>query len=143
MANGKVLLVDDNQEFLEILSERIANKGLQVDTATTGPEAVKKAEEESYDAIILDLVMPGMDGIEVLKKMKADHPEHQVILMTGHGSVKKGVEAVKLGALDFLEKPADISELMEKISEAKAKKALIVEKQHEEKIRDILFSKSW
>ncbi|MBU2488284.1 MAG: response regulator [Proteobacteria bacterium] len=143
MSNGKVLLVDDNAEFLEILSERIHNKGLDVETATSGPEALDKARDSSYDAIILDLVMPQMDGIETLKALRERNPELQVILMTGHGTVQKGVEAVKLGAMDFLEKPADIKELMEKITEAKAKKALIVQKQHEERIKEILFTKGW
>ncbi len=143
MANGKILLVDDNTEFLEVMSERIEHKGLEVETATSGPEALKKARETSYDAIVLDLVMPQMDGIETLKALREKNPELQVILMTGHGTVQKGVEAVKMGAMDFLEKPANLQELMEKIKEAKGKKALIVQKQHEERIKEILFTKGW
>jgi FixJ family two-component response regulator len=87
--------------------------------------------------------MPGMDGIDTLKSLREERPELQVILMTGHGSVQKGVEAVKLGALDFLEKPADIAELMEKIEKAKAEKMLIVDSRRADKIKNILFTKGW
>jgi DNA-binding NtrC family response regulator len=143
MNQGKVLLVDDNKEFLDVLSERITSKGLDVETATSGPEALGKPNLSGYDAIILDLVMPEMDGIETLRKIREANPELQVILMTGYGSVQKGVEAVKLGALDFLEKPADIKDILAKITEAKAKKAVIVQKNNEDKIKDILFTKGW
>lgn len=143
MQEGKILLVDDNKDFLDILSERINTKGLDVETAQSGPEALNKIKDQSYDAIILDLVMPEMDGIETLKKLLSERPELQVILMTGHASLEKGIEAVKLGAMDFLEKPADIQSLMAKIQEAKAKKVAIVEKKHEEKIRNILTTKGW
>lgn len=143
MSQGKVLLVDDNEDFLEILSERITSKGLSVETVESGTDALNKSDLSEYDAIILDLVMPEMDGIETLKKILETNPEVQVILMTGHASLEKGIEAVKLGAMDFLEKPADINSLMEKIHEAKAKKMLVVEKKSEEKIRKILFTKGW
>ncbi|MEW5733733.1 MAG: response regulator [Thermodesulfobacteriota bacterium] len=143
MAKGKVLLVDDNKDFLDVLSTRMEDKGLSVETAVSGPEAIKKTQEDSYDAIILDMVMPEMDGIETLERMLAKNPELQVILLTGHASLEKGIEAVKMGALDFLEKPADIKALMTKIQEAKAKKALIVEKRSAKRIHDILGTKGW
>lgn len=143
MAQGKVLLVDDNQDFLEILSTRMKDKGLSVETAVSGPEALNKSKGEAYDAIILDMVMPEMDGIETLERMLSINPDLQVILLTGHASLEKGIEAVKMGALDFLEKPADIKALMAKIKEAQAKKALIVEKRSAERIHDILGTKSW
>ncbi|ACL04626.1 MULTISPECIES: response regulator [Desulfatibacillum] len=143
MSQGKVLLVDDNEDFLDILSERITSKGLEVETAESGTAALANPSLGSYDAVILDLVMPGMDGIETLKKMLAANPELQVILMTGHASLEKGIEAVKLGAMDFLEKPAEIQSLMEKIKEAQAKKMLLVEKKNEDKIREIVFTKGW
>ena len=143
MAEAKVLLVDDEQEFTEVLSERMKSRGLTVDSATSGGEALDKIKESNYDAIILDLAMPGMDGIETLKKLLKQNPDLQVILLTGHATVDKSVEAVKLGAKDFLEKPADIDKLMAKIKEAKSERMLIVEKKMEEEIQNILKSKGW
>ena len=139
----KVLLVDDEVEFLDTLSERMRTRGMEVATANTGIEALQKVEKEAYDVIILDLMMPGVDGLEALKILKAKRPELQVILLTGHATVEKGIEAMKLGAMDFLEKPADLSLLTEKIKKAQAKKMLIVEKQNEDKIKKILEEKGW
>ncbi|RJP17507.1 MAG: response regulator [Candidatus Abyssobacteria bacterium SURF_5] len=143
MANEKVLLVDDEQEFTQTLSERMESRGLQVVTAENGPTALRKAEEESFDAIILDIMMPGMDGIETLRRLREINPKLQVIMLTGHATVKTGIEATKLGALDFLEKPADIKQLLEKIDQAKTNKMLLVEEENEEKIKKILKSKGW
>jgi len=143
MANERVLLVDDEEEFTQVLSERMEARGVGVDTAANGPEALEKAKAAPYDAIILDLAMPGMDGIETLKRLLGANPELQVILLTGHGTVQKGVEAVKLGAVDFLEKPAEIDKLLEKIHQAQATRMLLVEERAEEKIKDILKSKGW
>jgi DNA-binding NtrC family response regulator len=139
----KVLLVDDEVDFLDTLSERMRTRGMEVSTSSSGAEALKKVEQESYDVIILDLMMPGVDGLEALKILKEKRPELQVILLTGHASVEKGIEAMKLGAMDFLEKPADLSQLTEKIKKAQAKKMLIVEKQTEEKIKKLLEEKGW
>lgn len=143
MTKEKVLLVDDESEFTQLLSERMETRGLSVETAASGPEALKKIKESSYDAIILDLFMPGMDGIETLRCLLEEKPELQVILLTGKATLQKSVEAMKLGAMDFLEKPADIKKLIEKIQKAKANKMVIVEKKMEEKIKDILRGKSW
>jgi len=139
----KVLLVDDEVDFLDTLSERMRTRGMEVSTANTGIEALQKVEKEAYDVIILDLQMPGVDGLEALKVLKAKRPELQVILLTGHATVEKGIEAMKLGVMDFLEKPADLSQLTEKIKKAQAKKMLIVEKQNEDKIKKILEEKGW
>jgi FixJ family two-component response regulator len=84
-----------------------------------------------------------MDGLEVLKNLKAKRPELQVILLTGHGTIEKGVEAMRLGAMDFVEKPADLDALTEKIKKAQARKMILVERKVEEKLRDILTSKGW
>ncbi|MCK5312109.1 MAG: response regulator [Desulfobacteraceae bacterium] len=134
----KVLLVDDEKEFLEIMSERMEARGMKVTTAETAEQALALIEKESFDAIVMDFQMPGMDGMEALKAIKGDRPELQIILLTGYATVEKTVEAMKVGATDFLEKPADIEALSEKIKKAKAEKMLIVEKQTEEKIKDIL-----
>jgi DNA-binding NtrC family response regulator len=134
----KVLLVDDEKEFLEIMSERMKARDMDVTTATSARQALEIIEKESFDAIILDFQMPGMDGMDALKAIKAKKPELQIILLTGYATVEKSVEAMKIGATDFIEKPADLEVLAEKIKKAKAKKMLIVEKQTEDKVKDIL-----
>ena len=132
----KVLLVDDEADFLSIMSERMKARGMDVFTTASAKEAIQLAEAESFDAIILDLQMPEMDGLEVLKALKAKKPELQVILLTGHATVEKGVEAMKLGAMDLMEKPADLKTLAEKIKKAQAKKLILVEKQTKEKMNE-------
>jgi DNA-binding NtrC family response regulator len=143
MPTEKVLLVDDEPEFVQVLSQRMESRGVGVDTAASGREALEKVRGRSYDAIILDLAMPEMDGIETLKRLLEDNPDLQVVLLTGYATLEKGVEAIKLGAMDFLEKPAEIQELMEKIRKAQANRMLIVEKRAEEKIKSILQTKGW
>jgi len=143
MAGEKVLLVDDDSEFTDVLSERMATRGLKVDTAANGLDAIKKVSESSYDAIVLDLAMPELDGIETLKILLNKQPELQVILLTGHATVEKGVEAVRLGAIDFLEKPADLTQLLEKIKKARNQKMLLVENKIEDEITKILRDKGW
>ena len=139
----KVLLIDDEKDFLEVMSERMQNRDIDVTTASSARDALALVEKESYDAIILDLQMPEMDGLQALERLKAINPDLQVILLTGHATVEKGVQAMKLGATDVLEKPADIQTLTEKIRKAHARKIILVEKENEAKIRAILGSKAW
>jgi DNA-binding NtrC family response regulator len=139
----KVLLIDDEQDFLSVMSERMESRDMRVTTATSAKEALEQVEKESFDAVILDLMMPEMDGLETLKILKKKNPELQVILLTGHATVEKGIEAMKLGAMDLVEKPADLTTLTEKIKKAQAQKMIIVEKQNEERIKKIISSKSW
>ena len=139
----KVLIVDDEHDFVSILSKRLRTHGWEPDTAAGGKEALEKAAANDYTAIILDLKMPGLDGIETLKRLKKINSGLQIILLTGHGSIREGVDAMKHGALDFLEKPADFSELLEKIREAKAQRMLLVDKNVEVKITEILKNKPW
>ena len=134
----KVLLVDDEEDFLEVMSERMKARGMQVETCTSAEAAIEKIKTEAFDAIILDFMMPGIDGMHALKEIKAKRPEAQIILLTGHATVEKGVEAMKLGATDFLEKPADIEALEKKIKDASARRMLIVERQAEDRIKDTL-----
>jgi len=134
----KVLLVDDEKEFLEIMSERMKARDMEVTTVTSARQALEIIEKESFDAIILDFQMPGMDGMDALKAIKAKKPELQIILLTGYATVEKSVEAMKIGATDFIEKPVDLEVLAEKIKSAKAEKMLIVEKQTEGKVKNIL-----
>lgn len=141
--HAKVLLVDDEEEFLKTLSQRLEMRGLKVTGATRGEVAVDLADKQNFDAIVIDLAMPGMDGLETLKKIKESHPEAEIIMLSGQGSVKTSIEAMKLGAEDFLEKPVDMKELLSKIHEMKNKRILILEKQSMEEIEKIMKSKSW
>ena len=138
-----ILLVDDEEQFLKVLSKRLEGRGMKVDTSTSGEDALNRVHGKEFDAIILDLAMPGMSGIETLKRIRSENPDVQIIMLTGHGTVEKGIEAMKAGAVDFLEKPADLNKIMEKISEAKRKRIILFEKKHEEHIKEILKSKGW
>ena len=139
----KILLVDDEVEFLETLAERMRNRDMDVSTTTSPSEALDRITKESFDAIVLDFQMPEMDGLALLKLAREKCPDLQVILLTGHATVDKGIEAMKLGAMDFLEKPADIENLVKKIKKAQAKKLILVEKKTEEKIEKIIREKGW
>lgn len=139
----KILLIDDEVDFLSAMSERMKARDMQVTTASSAKEGLEKVAAGSFDAVILDLAMPEMDGIETLRILKEKNPDLQVILLTGHATIKQGIEAMKLGAMDLLEKPADINALTEKIKTAQAKKMLIVEKKNEEMIRKIMATKGW
>ncbi|MBU0729816.1 MAG: response regulator [Proteobacteria bacterium] len=138
-----VLLVDDEVQFLDALSQRLEIRGLSVDTVKDGEEALAKIDEKPFDAIVLDLAMPGIDGIETLRLLKEKQPDLQIIMLTGHATVKSGIDAMKMGAEDFLEKPLDLNVLLEKLTQAKNKTMLLVEKSRQEEVRKIIKSKSW
>ena len=143
MSDSKVLLVDDETKFVETLALRLETRGFKVVIAETGEMAVEKAQEEPFDAILLDLAMPGMDGIEALKRLRELNPDSQVVLLTGRATVKKATEAMRLGALDLLEKPVDIEVLVEKIWEATTNKMRLTEQRIEDEMTDILRKKGW
>lgn len=143
MAGTKVLLVDDEIDFTEALAERLSGRGFKVETASDGPTALEKTSAADYDAIVLDLQMPGMDGISTLKNLLQNKPEMQVILLTGHGSIQKGVEAAKAGAMEFLEKPVDLDNLIEKIKAAQGNRVVIYEQKMESAMTDLLRAKGW
>ena len=140
---SKVLLVDDEEQFLETLTQRLEIRGLKVEAVTGGDEALNMVGDKKIDAVILDLAMPGLDGIETLRLLKEKRPDLQIIMLTGKATVKSGIEAMKLGAVDFLEKPVDLNLLLEKIGEAKNKRLLLIQKNREEEIKKIIKSKSW
>ncbi len=141
--DGRILLVDDEERFLKLLSERLEVRGLKVTYVTSGEEALARIEEQNFDVIVLDLAMPGIDGIETLKQLKAKDPDSEIIMLTGHATVHNGIEAMKLGAEDFLEKPVDIGLLLEKIGEAKEKRLLVLEKNSQDEIKKIITEKGW
>jgi len=134
----RVLLVDDEEEYLEIMSERMRARYIDVTTSTSAREALDMIATESYDAVIMDFMMPEMNGIEALKAIKEKNPEMQIILLTGHATVEKTVEAMKAGAMDLIEKPADLDALSEKIKSAHNQKALIVAKKDQDRVIDML-----
>ena len=118
MAEYRVLLVDDEEEFVSALSERLMLRGIEVDSALNGEEALALMVERVFEVVILDVMMPGLGGLEVLKRIKSTYPNTQVILLTGHGSTREGIEGMRLGAFDYLIKPVDIEEMLEKMKEA-------------------------
>ena len=134
----KVLLVDDEIDFLEVMSQRMKARGLDITTAESAEQAISVIEKKSFDAVIMDFQMPGMNGMEALKIIKNNKPEMQVILLTAYATIEKTVEVIKAGAMDLLEKPADIDALIDKIKKAKRDKELQIEKQTEERVQDIL-----
>ena len=143
MAAERVLLVDDEESFVKALAKRLKARGMNVETSGSGEGALEMAKRHTFDVIVLDLAMPGMDGIETLRKLRAIDPDLQILLLTGHGTIEKGVEAMKLGALDFLPKPTDLPDLMEHIREAGARRTVLDEKRAAEQITDIISKKSW
>ncbi len=141
--NAKILLVDDEDEFIKALSQRLEVRGLKVTGATRGQDAVDLIGKQSFDIIVLDLAMPGMDGLETLKLIKEKDPDVEIVMLSGQGSLKSGVEAMKLGAKDFLEKPVDLNDLLKRIDVAREKRILLLQNRAKKEIGEILQRKSW
>jgi DNA-binding NtrC family response regulator len=130
MDKMRLMLVDDEAGFLSTTKKLLERKGLQVTTAASGHEALDKLVAESVHVVILDVKMPGMDGVAVLKAIKSRYPLIQVVMLTGHGTVESALEGLRSGATDYLMKPIDIDELI-----AKAEEAFVRWQIMEEKIR--------
>ena len=126
----KILIVDDEKDFVEMFSLRLTRQGEKISAAYSGQEALDLLEKTVIDVVILDIRMPGMDGIETLKKIKAGYPLVEVILLTGHGSTETAVEGMKEGAFDYLMKPADFEDISTKLTNAWKRKD-----EQEERIR--------
>ena len=122
MHRGKILLIDDKLEFLKVLSERLKLRGYQVTAVGSGGEALKAVEREPFDVIVLDLVMPVMDGVETLRRLRKLDPQSQIIVFSGYATSQEVDQAMALGANDFLAKPADLDSLLERINRAIARK---------------------
>jgi len=119
----RVLLVDDEVEFAEALGRRLEARGFATATAPSGDDALEKFGDEDFDVVVLDLFMPGRDGFETLREIKFRKPLTEVIMLSGKGTEETAIEGMKYGAFDFLTKPPDIGDLVEKINDAHAKKA--------------------
>ena len=127
-----IMLVDDEVPFVETMTKRLSKRDLKVIAAFSGQEALKVLDNHrDVDVVILDVKMPGMDGIETLKKIKAGYPLIEVVMLTAHATVESAIEGMKFGAFDYLMKPCDMDQLMGKVNEAARKK-----QGHEEKIRE-------
>lgn len=118
----RILIVDDETDFVDVLAIRLERAGEKVWTAFTGSECMDILGEKDIDVVILDIRMPGMDGIQVLKEIMIHYPLTEVILLTGHSSAETAVEGLKLGAFDYLVKPADFGELTEKLNRARQRR---------------------
>ena len=114
----RVLLVDDEAEFVSTLAERLELRGYEVRTADSGESALAILEQGLPHVVVLDVRMPGMDGMEVLDHIRVRHPDLPVIMLTGYGSTRDGIEGMRRGAFDYMVKPIDIDALMAKIAEA-------------------------
>ena len=127
-----IMLVDDEVPFVETMTKRLEKRELRVLPAYSGEEALEKLEtNQNLDVVILDVKMPGLDGIETLKEVKKTYPLMEVIMLTGHATMETAIEGMKWGAYDYLMKPCEIEKLMEKVEGAVDKK-----REHEEKIRE-------
>ncbi len=138
MDTVKVLLIDDEERFLATTKTLLDKRGVKTFTASNGVFALKLLEDNAIDVVVLDVKMPGLDGIEVLRKIKQRFPLVEVLMLTGHASVKSAVEGLRLGAFDYLVKPCDVSDLLDKINEAHEKRAAVEAKIQKAKIEDII-----
>jgi DNA-binding NtrC family response regulator len=132
MGTPLVMLVDDEVAFVETMVKRLRKRSLKIISAYSGPEALEALEKnQNIDVVLLDVKMPGMDGIETLGEIKKAHPLIEVIMLTAHATVESAIEGMKKGAYDYLMKPCDIDQLIAKVEEAADKK-----RNHEEKIKE-------
>lgn len=124
MNKPRVLVIDDEEAFTSNIAKLLAKRGYSVRVVNDGDSAIRAAEEDSYDVAILDLRMPGMDGIETLRHLKRKSPLLEVIMLTGHGSVESGIQGMALGAFDYVMKPIHLEDLVERISQAYERKLI-------------------
>lgn len=124
MENLSVLLVDDEEDFLRTIVKRLLKRGIAAQGVSRGEEALALLAEKPRDVVVLDVKMPGMGGLEVLKHIKAQWPTTEVIMLTGHASVDAAMEGMDHGAFDYLMKPADLEDLLYKLEDAYRKKTL-------------------
>ena len=126
----RVLLVDDEEKFVELMTERLTMRNYDVTSCLSGEDALDTVKGYNFDVVILDVMMPGIDGIKTLREIKGIKPLTEVILLTGHAAVDTAIEGMKLGAFDYLQKPCETEDLVSKIDKAYQRKA-----EHEERIR--------
>ncbi len=118
MKSFKVLLIDDEAELIYTLAERLVIRGLDAVPATSGEKALQIMDQKEFDVVVLDVKMPGISGIDLMKEIKKKHPQSKIILMTGRGSPEESVKGFREGASDYLLKPVDINTLIDKMQKA-------------------------
>lgn len=128
MDRFNVLLVDDEGEFLETLVKRIQKRNVNATGVHSGEEALTFLEKNPVDVVVLDVRMPGMDGIETLRALKKQYPLTEVIMLTGHASLEVAIEGMELGAFDYLMKPVEIDDLLYKLQDANKRRSIQLEK---------------
>jgi len=121
----RVLLVDDEEDLVEYMSKRLLKKGFNVKASFSGEEALEAAKQASYDVAVVDLRMPGIDGVETQKRLREIQPFLQCIVLTGHGSIESALESGHEDAFDYLLKPVDYEALMDKIKDAYKQKQIV------------------
>jgi len=124
MEKFKVLIVDDEEDFLETIVKRLQARSIEVIGAESGYKALELINDGNFDVVILDVKMPGLDGIETLREMKKKKPLVEVIMLTGHASVESGIQGMQLGAFDYVMKPVALDELLEKMRQAYERKLI-------------------
>ena len=134
---ARILLVDDEQGFVETMAKRLEMRGYAISTAFAGQDGVDLLAKQTIDVVVLDVKMPGMDGIETLRMIKSEHPLVEVIMLTGHATVDNAIEGMKRGAFDYMMKPCDMDELLAKVDEAYDKKTTQEDKILEARARHI------
>lgn len=142
MKGSKILLVDDEVAFTTNMAKLLTHRGYRVATADSGDSAIRIMQEEDFDVVVLDLKMPGLDGIATLKEIKKLGLFTETLILTGHGSIDTALDAIKLGAYDYLTKPCEIDELVAKIEGAWEKKDDVQRKDRDEKIQKVIESPS-
>ncbi|MDY0041669.1 MAG: response regulator [Desulforhabdus sp.] len=142
MAIPRILIVDDEERFRTTLGKRLAERKLDVTTVGSGLEAIEEVKNKHFDVIVLDAKMPGLDGIETLSEIKKLNPGIEVLLLTGHASVDSAVDGMRLGAFDYILKPCDIDQLLEKIYEAYSLKEARDERIRQAEIRKMIDRRS-
>ena len=140
MKGSRILLVDDEVVFTNNMSKLLKSRGYRVGAVNSGDAAIRELQNQDFDVVVLDLKMPGMDGISTLKEIKRLDLFTQTLILTGHGSIDSALEAVKLGAYDYLTKPCEIDELVEKIEGAWQKKDSEVKEEMQENVQKIIES---
>ena len=124
MDNFRILIVDDEDDFREAVIKRLRARKLEVEGAASGPQALEMLDGQDFDVIVLDVKMPGMDGIETLREIKLKKPLVEVIMLTGHASVESGIQGMQLGAFDYVMKPVALDDLLDKLRQAHERRAI-------------------
>jgi DNA-binding NtrC family response regulator len=139
-----VMLVDDEADFINTMSKRLEKRDFKVITANDGKQALEIVDSHrNLEVMILDVKMPGMDGIEVLTEMKKKYPLIEVIMLTGHATIESAIDGMKIGAFDYLMKPCDIEQLTQKVQEAVAKRKAQEEKIEKARMEKVLVTRGY